>query len=239
MAFFQGLISLCQKYQDQVQFVKPINEAIVHNHLQIVKLLVQASDLQDLTQLSFSPLDCAAFEGQLEIMRFLAGIFPPEALTKQGDLGFSPLNYAVDQHHYKMVQFLAQAMPQSQLMANSNPSGRSVLHQAADLGDAETVGILIKFIPAQDLAQPDSIGFSALHCAVNYNNVEIVKVLLENMTLEGINAQDLDGKTALDLAERQQHLEIVKMLKKHTKKTKPKSFIEKWFKKKPAKIKKI
>ena len=87
---------------------------------------------------------------------------------------------------------------------------RNELAQAAKIGDADTIELLIEAGTDLNILGPE--GKSALHFAAWNDHASIIKIIIEQGANVDVNVKDSDGKAALHLAASQGHISVVQTL---------------------------
>lgn len=87
---------------------------------------------------------------------------------------------------------------------------RNELAQAAKIGDADTIKLLIE--AGTDLNIPSPEGKTALHFAAWNDHASIIKIMIEQGANVDVNVKDSDGRAAIHLAASRGHISVVQTL---------------------------
>ena len=224
---------------DEWKAITPIHLAACYGLTGTVeKLLVKYDSSNIQTDVDGdTPINCAAFFGHLETVKFLAGFADVSAADKHGQTpiflaswkghpeivkflsprvdnpnastinGQTPLCVAAEEGHAQIVQYL------SKVTENPNapmPNGLTPLFIAARNGYAQIVECLSKFTENPNAPNPN--GVTPLYAAASEGHTEIVEFL--SKVTENPNAPNPNGVTPLDIATSNGHAHIVEYLSK-------------------------
>ena len=170
----------------------------------IEKMMIRNPSLVVQTTKSGStPIFFAAFNGQLEIVKYLAGLMKNP--NSSNNWGFTPIHTAAYSGHLEIVKFLADFTDTPNSKTND---GGTPIHNAAFKGNLNIVKFLADFTDAPN-SKNDS-GITPIHNAAIGGHLEIVKFLAS--FTENPNDADNQGKTPIYFATICKHFEIVKFL---------------------------
>ena len=212
-----------------------LHYAAEHDNTEIASVLLKSLNSSDSSSLISSPENngvtafyrsCA--NGTLEISKLLLDKYKncmsesdPLLHTIQDNDGNTPLMQAVLNHHLEIVSWLVSNDPDC--MKSRNKNKQSVLHCAAENGNAEMGSVLLKSLNSSDksslISSRDNEGMTAFYWSCSQNHLEFSKLLLEeykNCMSESdppLNTiQDNGGNEPLLHAWANHHLETVSWL---------------------------
>jgi ankyrin repeat protein len=165
-------------------FCGPIHDAASDGDLEKVKVLLKAkpSLVFSRNENNWTPLHCAAFHGNKEIVVLL--LANGADVNAKSNEGFTPLQMAARMGNEDVVRLLS-------VKTNLN------IFDAASLGDLETVKTLLKGNPELVFSK-DSYGLTPLHAAAAQGRRGVVELLLANKA--DVNAKTKNGWTPLHYA---------------------------------------
>ena len=149
----------------------------------------------------YMPLDLAAAEGHLEVVRLLLESGADKDYTSRG--GITALHSAAANGRLEVVRLLLDSGSDKEKLAY----GLTALHSAAMNGHSEVVRLLLE--SGADKHTISHGGTTALHFAVENGHLEVVRLLLDS----GADKEKLsNGRTALHSAAMNGHSEVVRLL---------------------------
>jgi ankyrin repeat protein len=154
-------------YDDSIEFplCKPVELAVAHGHLRMIKLLVAKGGRL------FRPLlEIAAERGRMDVMTYLveSGLDP----NGKWQMDWTPLHIATASGHHKIVEYLIE------LGGDINSkvfAGSSLLHIAAEEGHVEVVRFLIE--KGLDVNYESTQGWSPLLLAEHFGYKDVAALL--------------------------------------------------------------
>jgi ankyrin repeat protein len=158
-----------------------------------------------------TPLQCAAWYGDLEMVQVLLG-YKANANTRAAR-DWTPLHslprgsqfFHIPHHGPQMLADIARLLLEHSADANAQSAGgQTPLHEAANWGRVEVVRVLLEH--GADVGAEDNKGATPLHVACNnamywadnYERAEVVRMLLGHAA--NIGAKDNQGRTPLHMA---------------------------------------
>lgn len=187
----------------------PLHLAAWNGHLKVVEFLKDKAKLDATSKDGQTPLHVAAQWGHLDVVKALAR-HKADIFAKDHQNGLA-IHYAARKGHDQLVEYLLTTNPK--LLTEPGTASRTVLHEAATLGDLKLVQLLVQKnidLKSNLLNMKSEDSETALHAAVNQGHLAIVQCLVANDV--PIDAKDKDGQTAEDLAKELGKHDIVKFM---------------------------
>ncbi len=183
---------------DLFDVVHALSEAASSGHIEVVKVLLGETAINQRATYLCEPLSMAAKNGHVEVMKLLLAIegIPVTSSHRYSD---TPLYLAAQNGHVEVVKLL--------LAAGAEVDDRS-LGKASANGHVDVVKLLLAGV-AINQARTASY---CLFCAVQNGHIEVVKTLL---AVEGILLDHTDnqfGCTAMHMAAENGYVKIIKVL---------------------------
>ncbi|RLN39724.1 ankyrin repeat-containing protein [Panicum miliaceum] len=218
----------------------PLHEVVRHQHTDVaLKLLVADSKCaHDLNNHSESPLDMAARQGLVQVVRRIVDVpWVPDKDKVIKSVGVTALHQAVveimlEKHHYLLdrsdsggnnaLHYAAQKdnkrvvkrllKERTELAYKRNGQNQTPLHVAAHHGSTNSIRALLQQCP--DVAEMlDAAGRNAFHAAVASGKTDALRCLLRNVRpADLLNHVDDDGNTPLLLAAEMSHVQSALLL---------------------------
>lgn len=184
-------------------------EAIKHDHLQVVKLLVQhdASLARSRQAKGWQPVHSAAFYGRFDALKFLVNVAGGDVLAKDKE-GNTPLHYACHEGQLQLAKWLVEEKDVSVKITNNFKN--TPLHLAALEGHLDT----LKWLVEEKDANIYAVDFKhslPLHLASWKGHLEVVKWFV-NVRGMDVNLVKERNRTSLHLAAMGGNLALVKWL---------------------------
>lgn len=184
----------------------PLNQAIAYGDVDLVRAIVEASDLDAMLDLldndGFTSLDLAVFCSNREIVEYLLGVGSKELVmqTKSRGCRASVMWSAVDaKKSVEMCKLLLDTVGM-ELMTLTDNQRRTALHYSVLCSKPHTFLFLLSYTGAALVYERDYVGETGLINAVSYRSRKIVKAYLrvggERLAL----MQDDHGNCALSTA---------------------------------------
>ncbi|CAG8421930.1 unnamed protein product [Penicillium salamii] len=170
------------------------------------RLVDQGANINDqANQLGVSPLHCAAYQGNDEMVEFL--LQNGAKVNEIAADGRTALHMATQNGHRGCIKLLFSGRANPQIV---DQEGDSCLHIAVGtVTDESTVPLLVKHKVDVNFQNPKT-GTTALHLAVEFRRPRIILFLLEKDA--AINIANYDGLTALQLAANTDNCEAISLL---------------------------
>lgn len=189
------------------QVLHPFSQAAAFGHISIASYLLDLGvDALAVNAAGYSPLACAAMEGQLEIVKLLVDAWP-DTLNQIIYNGFTPLHVAVGYEQEKTVRFLIEAGADINIICSSYRYNAHFL--AAQCGHVGILQILEE--SGADPGIAISTGDTSLHQAAIHGHVEIARHLLGRDDPD-VNRTNLGGETALFKAAKHGQVDYARLL---------------------------
>jgi ankyrin repeat protein len=180
------------------------------DRLPLVQALIDAgADVNIKNDNGDTALMCAAYNGKLDVVKYLAGN-PRVDISAKNNYGNTALMMAARNGKLDVVKYLAED-PRVDIKAKSN-YGNTALMMAARDGKLDVVKYLAED-QRVDVNAKNNKGNTALMMAARDGKLDVVKYLAENPKVE-INLTNKQHQTAENLAISEKHDEIAKYLSK-------------------------
>ncbi|KAF0720286.1 Aste57867_430 [Aphanomyces stellatus] len=166
-------------------------------------LLDKKADMMLASNIGWTPLHSACYNGQLEVVRVLAKYMDLNMPTKTGT---TPLYVAAGNGQLDVVQYLL-----SQNVGFRDFNGSTPLHRASSNGHLDIVKV---FLDHMDINLRTKDGQTPLHKAAQHGKVNVVKYLLEKNAQ--VNTVSHSGWGPLHSACWGGHIDVVRLLVEHT-----------------------
>ncbi|RLN18507.1 ankyrin repeat-containing protein [Panicum miliaceum] len=156
----------------------PLHEAVLHQNNAVALKLLDADSKRahDLNDKNESPLDMAAREGLVQVVRKIVNVpwVPTDFIQS---VGGTALHQAVLGGHTRVVEILLDKHPE--LLDLTDPDGNNALHYAAQKDRKREVEILLK--KRTELAyKPNSQKQTPLHIAAHQGSTDAIRALLRH-----------------------------------------------------------
>ncbi|MCL2175194.1 MAG: ankyrin repeat domain-containing protein [Treponema sp.] len=205
-------LSLLGSYVSCISFgpsKPPLYQAVLDNNFNKVKQLVESGVDINAGAYGYTPLECAASEGNLEIIEYLLskGAQNPHKAFERAmarnhsnvskyfiNAGYVEVN---DTARYYSSYFRNESVPFEQRMQNVRDIAGVKLNSPylLELVKPEHYKSVVDFFKINIRDKADALGNSILHVAAMRNNVDLVKYLLSNNI--NVNALNNNNHTAL------------------------------------------
>jgi len=178
--------------------------ACAAGHLECAQALLSLGADPSVRSNDFNIMMCAARQGRLDVVKYLAQVFPQKALERDAD-GDSAVALALHNGHVETAQWL---FDQPALgFSLQDPSLVNAVRLAAGNGQVDAVAYLVERGFPFNL--PDDAGNTALTYAAHFGKCEVIRYLAQ----KGANlSSEIDGWQPAHVAARQGHLNAVKLL---------------------------
>ena len=180
--------------------------------------LFQNIDEKNIAKKKMSPIEFAAYDGHLEIVKFIVENIKARNMNYQ-DIHLNPhsqqlilenctpLHCAASRGHIEVVKYFCQELKN----LNCYDAFRSTpLHYASHVGQVDIVKLFVEQYQVFS-SHIDNFLRTPLHEAVRFGYFNVVKILVP--TMNNISTQDVEGKTPLDYAVEGGYYNIVNFLK--------------------------
>lgn len=169
---------------DTFRTYNPLNQAIVYGDVDLVRAIVEASDLDAILDVQnndgFTSLDFAVYHSNREIVEYLLGVCSNEYVMRTNSRGCaaSVMWSAVDaKKSVEMCKLLLDTVGMD-LATLTNNRGETVLHYAASRPRQHTFLFLRSYTGVELVYERDNVGKTGLMEAVSYGKDKIVKAYL-------------------------------------------------------------
>ena len=174
--------------------------------LEIVKYMEEKSNLNSVSDEGYNILHFAAWQGQLDIVRYLAERYPSLLYTKNNQNEY-PIYFSVVTDAIDVVEYMISKKCD---ILNQNSKGNTILHMACDVRNLTLVKYLVGNYPAL-LTMRDIEGQTPLHHAGLSGSVELVNYLVHQQHCDVLD-KDSYGRTILHTACNGSEQKVVKYL---------------------------
>lgn len=178
-----------------------VHAVIMANNLEILTKMMDNYIYDDieysLDEKGRTPLSYAAYIGFHDGVKYLLEKYPEQAFKTDMDGSF-PIHKACSGGYINVVEKFFSCSRHSRRLLNSR--GQSILHVAAESGQAEVVNYILRRDLENLINMQDIDGNTALHLGAMGKHPKVVYVLTWDDRVR-LNLQNKDGFTALDLAE--------------------------------------
>ncbi|NSX83811.1 hypothetical protein GOM44_06360, partial [Wolbachia endosymbiont of Atemnus politus] len=153
----------------------PLELAVAHGHLQVVKMLLQYKkvDMNDKGNDDWTILHIASQESNLEMVKYLAD--KGSNINAKNASGSKPIHIAAREGYKDTVEFF---LSKGLSINEFGTANQTLLHYAAMKGRLEVVKYLIT--QGADVNAKDAIGLTPMHIAATFGYKDVIEVLLKN-----------------------------------------------------------
>ncbi|KAF7261335.1 hypothetical protein EG68_01340 [Paragonimus skrjabini miyazakii] len=188
---------------------RPGEKATIHTAVKradladLEQMLASGANINEIDNMSFSPLHWAANVGAIEILQFL--LWNKADPTIVSDRGWTPVHIAAIRGYEACIQSLAD---RGVSLSAQDHHGFTPGHLAAVHGNSSCLLALLRL--GADVETANQHGWTMLHCAAFHGRLGCVQVLLR----WGFRIEDVDkqGNTAAHLAAMEGHLPVLQCL---------------------------
>ncbi|WP_213106438.1 ankyrin repeat domain-containing protein [Candidatus Protochlamydia amoebophila] len=177
----------------------PLHSACYHNHLRIVKILMEnGADATALDKYGYQSIHWAAKQGAYMIVRhLLGGNNKKELVNARGEYGRTPLHMSVYNGRLQTTQLLIEAGANINAQVNADDNLLTPLHNCVIQGNVKMVQLLTSY-EKLDVCVKDSKGFTPLYHAVVDGHTLIVEYLLNHQSwCNPLDSQDPNSLESL------------------------------------------
>lgn len=176
----------------------PLHEAIMSEHLEIVKVLIEDEKytMNTADKQGKMAIHCAALTGNMDIITYL--VEEKKANVNAWDwLGRTPIHYAVDSKNLKAVKYLIEKGAKTSI---SDEDGNNLLLRAAENNILEIVKYLIDelgfSVYKENYNEETALTLSCRNSSSNpFGSLEVAKYLIQSGAT--VNHKDVYGRSAL------------------------------------------
>ena len=193
----------------------PLYFATGLGHLDIVKFFLEEKMCDPYTAVSdnrVSLLHVAAWQGRIELVKYLMGSYSDMYLLKPSEL---PLFVATYSGHLNVVKCFIEEKncdPCALMGGDIAASLVHVVHVAASGGHTKVVRYFVEEVnPPVDYMKPDKQGHCPLHYAASRGHIETFNYFITELQCD-INTPTASGLRPIHLAARDGHLNLVEFL---------------------------
>lgn len=160
-------------------------QVVTHRgYLEIAKELIKVTNKKGLYtpqgKSKITPLQIAAGEGHVELLKAYINSLQEEKLISQADL-ISSLHSAIIRNQLEIIQELLKVIKDEQQITKPISKGVTIVHSAVIEGKLEIIQELLNSIHDKTVInQPDNDGVTPFHIAIIKNLPELVEILLKN-----------------------------------------------------------
>ncbi|KXJ74703.1 hypothetical protein RP20_CCG013108 [Aedes albopictus] len=196
-----------QTFFDMLQYLQSNMHLGAKDDMEILKMLLDATDVNAQDSNGSTPLHFATFNGNPEIVKMLIDEYKADYKITTKD-GQTLVHVAATTDNLEIIDMLIDAYAID--INKQDNDGNSPLHFAAFYGKREMVKMLIVRHQA-DYKIANNRGKTIIHYAAERENMEIVQMLIDDYATD-VNVQDNDGNTPLHFAAFYGKRKMVKML---------------------------
>lgn len=178
-------------------FQTPLHLAVITKQLQIVEILLKCNVAVDIPDYyGNTALHIACREGNIDIAQIMFQYASNHLMLDLRNYdGLTCLHIAALQKHYRMIELLLSKG--ANINVQDGKSGRTVLHYAAEHGNATLVNLLFNYSQL-DINATTYSGMSALYLAEGRNHIEIKQMLqLNGAAITDYSSDESEEETSI------------------------------------------